>query len=85
MGTPAPGKGAGADPGTDRCLTSSNLSNGNAPKNQGLHCASCGVAGALPTIVAKPKSGARLTVGTLDGRFALLCDACRARRAGRRA
>jgi hypothetical protein len=42
-------------------------------------CASCGAVGSLPRIKPDPAAGAVLTIGTLHGRFALLCDDCRQR------
>jgi hypothetical protein len=48
------------------------------PPAQEQHCRACGAPGSPPTIKPRaPDAGAVLTVGTLHGHFALLCDDCR--------
>jgi len=43
------------------------------------HCRACGAAGSPPRIKPDPAAGAVLTIGSLQGRFCLLCDDCRQR------
>ena len=38
-----------------------------------------------PIIASKLEATARLTIGTLNGRFVLLCDTCKGRRAAAKA